>query len=101
MAAPLVRLKGLKKSLEQRRLIIAREETENRSRIAKTYEQMTTDSGSKVIEAMCKGSQIKDAAKILQFMSDRSRAKLLSSLSDQTLTAKLFDMMKTIRQEEG
>ena len=101
LAAPLVRLKSLKESLEQTRLTISREETTNLKGIAKTYEQMSTESSSKVIEAMCTGNQIRDAAKILQFMSDRGRAKLLSSLSDQSLTARLFDMMKTIRQEEG
>ena len=101
LAAPLVRLKGLKKSLEATRLIITREETVNLKGIAKTYEAMATDSSSKAFEAMCKGNQMKDAAKILQFMSDRGRAKLLSSMPDQALTAQLLDMMKTIRQEEG
>jgi len=101
LAAPLVRLKSLKKSLDETRLIITREERVNLQGIAKTYEAMNTESSGKVIEAMCKGNQIRDAAKILQFMTDRGRAKLLSSLTDQALTAQLFDMMKKIRQEEG
>jgi len=101
LAAPLVKLKGLKQELEETRLKITLEETANLKNNAKTLEQMKSDKASKMLEDMCKGSQMEDAARLLHFTNDRTKGDLLSNITDTTVTAKLFDMLKKIRQEEG
>lgn len=97
LAAPLVKLKGAKKALEETRVKIKLEEVANLKNIAKTVEAMDTESGGKLIEGMWK-SQQDDAAKCVYYMTERGRAKLLSSMSP-ALVAELFKEMKKIQQE--
>ena len=101
LAAPLVRLKGLIQNLEDTRVLIPKEQVARLQDNAKTLAAMTAERSAGIITSMCAGERMDDAARVLWFVPDRDRAKLLGAMTDEKVTADLLDIVKKIRQEEG
>jgi len=91
------------------RLEIARTERENLALIAATYDKMDASSASKILVSMCtserqpdvidvQSSGFDEAVKILYYMTDRTKAKLLAELTtdEPKLAALLTQKLKRI-----
>ena len=100
LAAPLVRLKGLIQSLEDTHVRIEQEEGEKLQAIAKTLASVAAERSSRIIVAMCAAGRVSDAAKILSNIPVRQRAKLLDSVTDESVTTRLLDELRTIEQAQ-
>jgi flagellar motility protein MotE (MotC chaperone) len=99
LVAPLTNLKQEMAKLDKSRIKVTQDEIDNIKHTAIIYEKMDPASGAKIIESMCNGPLVEDAARILYFMSERSAAKLLGELTDKAMASNLCDRMKRIRQE--
>ena len=82
-------------------------EKENLLTLAATYDKMSSDSAGKILANMSKmaagssSSNIDDAVKILHYMSERAKAKLLAelSVSEPKLAALFCHKLKQIVEE--
>jgi len=59
---------------------------------------MDAAKGGALLAMMCDNGQTDDAVKILTFMTERTRAKLLEGMPDPAKAAELTNMMKRIKQ---
>jgi len=81
-------IKDEKDRLERSKVEIARAEKDNLVKIAATYDKMDGAAASKILSNMTKiksideVSNFNDAIKILHYMTDRTKAKLLAELSN-------------------
>jgi flagellar motility protein MotE (MotC chaperone) len=100
LVSPLAELKQARTDLEQTRVVISRQEKAQLKRTAVIYDKMDSANSGKIIEGMMSNKQENDAARILYFMSERSAAKLLAAITDQTIAIRLCDRMKKIQEEE-
>jgi hypothetical protein len=81
-------IKDEKKKLEKSKVEIARTEKDNIAKIAAFYDKMDGAAASKILSNMIKiksideVSNFNDAIKILHYMTDRTKAKLLAELSN-------------------
>ncbi len=104
-------LKSERDKLLNSRLEIEKNEQTNLALIAATYDKMETSSASKILTNMCSSESTKgqnaesdgtdsldDAVKILYFMTERTKAKLLAELaiSEPKLAAFLSQRLKEI-----
>ena len=101
LAAPLVRLKEMKQAIDKTRVVIRQEEDVKLKSLAKTFAAMVPERSGEIITSMCADERIDHAAKIVWYMADRDRAKLLAAITDAKVTAKLLDRFTKIRQEKG
>lgn len=101
LAAPLIPLKGLIQNLEATRILIRKEQVARLEDNAKTLAAMTADKSAGIVTSMCAGERMDDAARVVWFMPDRDRAKMLGAMPDDKVVAELLDRVKKIRQEEG
>jgi len=110
LAALVANLKEQRSKLLETRTEIARSEKSNLTSIAATYDKMDPASASKLISSMCtkqlesgkaEGGPIDDAVKILFFMTERTKAKLLSEMvtSEPKLAAVLCQRLKKIVEQ--
>lgn len=83
LASATAGLRDQRDKLEKSRLRIAAAEKENLISIAATYDKMDSASASKILADMSKSqnSNSEDAVKILYYMTERTKAKLLAELA--------------------
>ena len=98
LTAPLNNLKDAKDELDRTRVQIATGEVTKLKRVAKIFEKMPGEEGGKKIVAMCTNRQLDDAAKILNYMSDKGVAKIMAEIPDDKAVP-LVQALKQIREE--
>jgi len=109
LASIVVSLKSERDKLVKSRVEIGQAEKVNLLSIAATYDKMDAASASKILTNMCAsqiqgggfeggGSSFDDAVKILHYMTERTKGKLLAELvaSEPTLAAVLCQRLKQI-----
>jgi len=112
LASAIASLKEQRDKLLQSRVQIAQNEKANLMKISATYDKMQANSASKILANMCAGQMqntgsfspggsMGDAVKILYYMTERTKAKLLAELStsEPTLAAALCQKLKQIVEE--
>ena len=86
LAASVAALKNEQDRLVKSKVEIKKIETENLTSIAATYDMMDTASAAKILMNMTKNQNsvtgADDAVKILYYMSERSKAKVLASIAE-------------------
>jgi flagellar motility protein MotE (MotC chaperone) len=111
LAALVTNLKEQRSRLLETRAEIAKSEKANFTSIAATYDKMDPASASKIISSMCakqmesgrlQGGPVDDAVKILFYMTERTKAKLLAEMvtSEPKLTAVLCERLKEIVEQK-
>jgi flagellar motility protein MotE (MotC chaperone) len=109
MAALAANLKEQRSKLLETRTEIAQSEKANLASIAATYDKMDSASASKILSSMCakqmdagrlQGGAVDDAVKILFYMTERTKAKLLAEMvnSEPKLAAVLCQRLKLISE---
>lgn len=114
LASMTANLKEEQDKLLKSRLEIAQTEKANLVSIATAYDKMDATSASKILSNMCGssgpqretgtikqvGSNFDDAVKILHYMSDRTKAKVLAEMvnSEPKLAAMLCERLKQIAE---
>ncbi len=110
LASITANIKSEQDKLVKSRLQIEKQETNNLASIAATYDKMDSSSASLIITNMCEKpdsgketsgiNSFDDAVKILYFMGDRTKAKLLADLavSKPELAADLSRRLKQISE---
>jgi len=113
LASTVASLKSERDKLLKSRLEITQTEKANLVTIAATYDKMDSSSASKILTSMCKAASTSekegseagrsvtsfdDAVKILHYMTERTKAKLLAELatSEPALAAVLSQRLKQI-----
>ncbi len=109
LASVVANIKSERDKLLKSRLEVARTEKANLMLIAATYDKMDAVSASKIMISMCtnqtqpgkidnQGSGFDEAVKILYYMTDRTKAKLLGELTstEPKLAAFLTQRLKRI-----
>jgi flagellar motility protein MotE (MotC chaperone) len=108
-AALVANLKEQRNRLLETRAVIEQSEKANLTSVAATYDKMDSASASKIISSMCakqvesgrlQGGAIDDAVKILYYMTERTKAKLLAEMvtSEPKLAALLCQRLKLISE---
>lgn len=95
-------LKSERDKLLKSKVEIAQEETNNLMSIAAAYDKMDTEAAGRILTSMSQtqNNNADDAVKILYYMTDRTRAKLLAQLatSEPKLAAYFCKRLKEIVQ---
>lgn len=108
LASTVARLKSERDKLIKSRVEIAKAERANLVSTAATYDKMPAASASKILVSLSKmqtsggGSNLDDPTRILHYMTERTRAKLLAELatSEPKFAAALCQRLKQIVEEE-
>jgi hypothetical protein len=114
LASTIANLKSERDKLQKSRLEIEEVEKANFISIAATYDKMESSSASKILVSMCKSGQMQtmqagkgkssfdDAVKILYYMAERTKAKLLAELAntEPSLAALLNNRLIQIVERE-
>jgi hypothetical protein len=111
LATMTANLKEQKSQLLATRTTIARSEKVNLTAIATTYDKMDPVGAGKIISNMCakqlesgktEGGNIDDAVKILFYMNERSKGKLLSEIvsTEPKLAAVLCQRLKRVVEQD-
>ncbi len=112
LASVVAALKNERDMLLKSRLEISKTERANLMTIAATYDKMDSTGASKLIVSMCKSqtksgstagaATMEDAVKILHYMTERTKGKLLSELvsSEPQLAAALCRRLKQITEQK-
>lgn len=109
LASMVVRIKEQQDKLEKSRVEIAEAEKANLVSIATTYDKMDAASAGKILANMSRmkdageGSGLDDSVKILHYMGERTKAKLLAQLaiSEPELAAAFCQRLKQIVESES
>lgn len=110
LASTVANIKSERDKLLKSRVEVGQKEKQNLISIAATYDKMDASSAAKILTNMCagpaggeeSGSSIDDAVKILHYMTERTKGKLLAELvgSEPKLAAVLCRRLKQITEEE-
>lgn len=111
VSAAVAKLKEQHSVLVESRAVIANSEKANLISIAATYDKMDPASAGKILSNMCtaqaqsgavRGGSFDDAVKILHYMTERTKAKLLAELvtSEPRLAALLCQRLKQVTEQE-
>jgi flagellar motility protein MotE (MotC chaperone) len=109
LAGVVASVRSERQKLLDSRVKIAKAENENLMKIAATYDKMDAASAGKILTSMSKmqgsgdgESSFDDAVKILHYMTERTKAKLLAELvvSEPKLAAVLCQRLKRVAEEE-
>jgi flagellar motility protein MotE (MotC chaperone) len=111
LAALVANLKEERSKLLETRAQISQSEKANMTSIAATYDKMDASSASKILSNMCakqmesgrlQGGAIDDAVKILYYMTERTKAKVLAEMaaSEPKLPAVLCQRLKEIVEQK-
>ena len=108
LASTVASLKSERDKLHKSRVEIAQAEKANLISIAATYDKMNAASASKILTNMSKtqygkgSNNLDDVVKILHYMTERTKAKLLAELvtSEPKLAAVLCRRLKQIVEKE-
>jgi flagellar motility protein MotE (MotC chaperone) len=114
VSSMIARLKEERDKLLKTRLEISQAEKGNLTTVAAAYDKMDATSASKILASMCTGGvtqkqdgQVRlwatgfdDAVKILHYMGERTKAKLLAELvnTEPKLAASLCERLKQINE---
>jgi hypothetical protein len=100
LAAAAAAVKQERDKLENMRLQITQEELVNLKKTASIYDKMDSASGSRIMIKMCESNQSDDAVKILNYMAERTAAKMLGEIgaADPNLAADLCERLKVIKE---
>jgi hypothetical protein len=100
LAAAAAAVKQERDKLENLRLKITQEEMVNLKKTASIYDKMDSSSGSKIMIKMCESDQADDAVKILNYMTERTAAKMLGEIgtADPNIAAALCEKLKVIKE---
>ena len=109
LATMVANLKEQKNQLLATRIAITENEKANLTAIATTYDKMEAAGASKIIISMCtkqfesgrtEGGSVDDAVKILFYMNERSRGKLLAEIvsTEPKLAAVLCQHLKKVAE---
>jgi hypothetical protein len=109
LASTVASLKSERDKLLKSRVEIAKAEKDNLITMAAAYDKMDSTSAGKILTSMSKmqkggvgGSNLDDAVKILHYMTERTKAKLLAELvtTEPQLAALLCQKLKQIIEKE-
>ena len=111
LAALVANLKEQRSRLLESKAQITQSEKVNLTGIAATYDKMDPTSASKILSSMCakqmetgriQGGMIDDAVKILYYMTERTKAKLLAEMvtTEPKLAAVLCQRLKEIVEQK-
>jgi len=109
LASSVARLKEEQNKLLESRVQVEKTEKSNLMMIAATYDKMDVSSAAKILTSMCASqtqssgiSSFDDAVKILHYMAERSKAKVLAELaaSEPKLAAGLSQKLKQVTEKE-
>jgi hypothetical protein len=112
LSSVVVSLKNERDRLQKSRVEIGKAEKTNLLSIAATYDKMDASSASQILTNMCTGQVSKvgggmqnsmdDAVKILHYMTERTKAKLLAELvsTEPKLAAVLCQRLKQVVERE-
>jgi chromosome segregation ATPase len=116
LASMVAALKSEQEKLAKTRLEIGQAEKENLAALSAAYDKMESSSASKILTSMCakgelgaqrrvyggQASNMDDAVKILHYMSERTKAELLSELAgtEPKLAAVLCQRLKQIVEQK-
>jgi len=111
VASAVAKLKEQRDALAASRTEIAKNEKTNLISIAATYDKMDPVSASKIMTNMCttqmqngriQGGSFDDAVKILHYMTERTKAKLLAELvtTEPKLAAVLCQRLKQVVEQQ-
>lgn len=104
LASAITSLKSERDKLDKSRVEIASVEKANLTSIAQTYDKMDASSAGKILANMSKAQNesADDAVKILFYMSERTKAKVLAELatSEPALAARFCQNLKLIVEKE-
>jgi len=104
LASTVAGLKAQRDNLLKSRVEIAEKERNNLVSIAATYDKMDSASAGKILTNMSQGqnNSADDAVKILHYMSERTKAKVLASIAetDSPLSAYFCKRLKQIAEKE-
>ena len=98
LVTPWTRLKEAAAELERSRVNVDAQEKAAILNIAATFEKMDSAEGAAILEGMCQNEQTDDVVKILFYVSERPRGKLLGEIKDKDLAAKLTALMQKVRE---
>ncbi len=111
LASIVAGLKEQRDKLQQSRVGVARDEKTNLVKIAATYDKMDSSSAGKILTNMCTkqiqgtdvvwaADSLDDPVKILHYMTERTKAKVLAELvtSEPTLAALFCRRLKQITE---
>ena len=101
LASTVASLKSEQDKLLKSRVEIERIEKNNLISIAATYDKMAPEAAGKILTKMsqAQNSSSDDAVKILFYMSERTKAKVLASV-DPAISAYFFQKLKQIIEKE-
>jgi flagellar motility protein MotE (MotC chaperone) len=109
LASTVASLKNERDKLLKSRVEISKAEKNNMITMAAAYDKMDSESAGKILTELSKmqkggvgGSNLDDAVKILHYMTERTKAKLLAGLvtSEPQLAALLCQKLKQIIEKE-
>lgn len=104
LASTIVTLKNEREKLDKNMVEIAKTERKNLVSIAATYDKMDSEAAGKILTNMSQpqAGSTNDAVKILYYMSERAKAKLLAQLStsEPELAAFFCKKLKQITEKE-
>lgn len=102
LAGSISQLKTERDKLLKTRVEISELEKKNLTTIAASYDKMDSVSAGKILASMTQGQNgsMNDAVKILYYMGDRNKAKVLASLADTepALAAHISQKLKTLTE---
>lgn len=94
LASAVASLKSEQEKLTKSQLVIEDTERENLISIAAAYDKMDAESAGKILMNMVKtqgaGNSTDDAVKILYYMTERTKAKVLASIAETEPTVSAF-----------
>ncbi len=100
LASTVASLKSEQSKLLQGRVEIAKTEQKNLTLLAATYDKMDSTSAGQILTSMIKApnNSLDDAVKILYYMTERTKAKVLASVAetDPTIAAHFCQKLKQI-----
>jgi peptidoglycan hydrolase CwlO-like protein len=108
LAATVSKLKSEREAFLKEKVKIAAAEKNNLMSIAATYDKMDAASAGKILSSMsqiqnaaARSASVEDAVKILHYMTERTKAKVLAELStsEPKLAASLCQKLKQILEE--
>jgi len=104
LASTISAIKTEQEKLQKSKIEIAGIEKTNLVSIAATYDKMDAAQAGKILSNMCraKGGNADDAVKILYYMSDRTKAKVLASIAETepAVSADFCQKLKKISEKK-
>ncbi|MDO8304033.1 MAG: hypothetical protein Q7T18_12420 [Sedimentisphaerales bacterium] len=102
LAAAAAAVRQEREKLETLRLKITQDEMTNLKKTAGIYDKMDATNGSKILIRMCGSKQTDDVVKIINYMTERTAAKMLAEIGsgDPNTAAILCEKLKIVKEEK-